>query len=325
MSRRLRAGALTVSAIGVVYLGPLGFPAATPVASAEPDCRPYVLGIGGTGQRAAEQTAQPTMLGDHLAAYGDGYRTESLDYPSSIWPTGPYTKDESVRDGQTAATAKIAAYRAECPTGHVTVLGHSLGAEVAGNIQDQADHTILYGDPRAEGGIYDALPGIIPGISSPGERELGPNTVSVCHEYDVVCDAPAPWVDPVHFVLAVQGYLTGWHGYAPGEANGLAPGQHLVETPSPNPALPEHTPTGLPPIEQTLPLPEWTPGPLPSLQDFDNAVAALDPGPYVPTPVAAYVPDELEQYIPPEALAYVPPPLPEIILPPLPDLGIRLP
>ncbi|WP_280357094.1 cutinase family protein [Nocardia otitidiscaviarum] len=318
MSRRLRAGALTVSALGVVYLGPLGFPAATPLASAEPDCRPYVLGIGGTGQRAAEQAGQPTMLGDHLAAYGDGYRTESLDYPSSIWPTGPYTKDESVRDGQAAATAKIDAYRAECPNGNVTVLGHSLGAEVAGNIQDQADHTILYGDPRAEGGIYDALPGIVPGISSPGERELGPNTVSVCHEYDVVCDAPAPWVDPVHFGLAVQGYLTGWHGYAPGEADGLESGQHLVDMPSPNPALPEHTPTGLPPIEETLPLPEWMPGPLPSLADFDDMAAAWAPSPvYTPTPVREFVPDFVESALPPEIADFVPPPLP--------DLGIRLP
>ncbi|SLG33771.1 PE-PPE domain [Mycobacteroides abscessus subsp. abscessus] len=327
MSRRTTAAACAASL--VFWLGPLGF--AAPTAVAEPDCRPLVIGVGGNGEQAAQAAGAHTMMDAHLdQAAAEGARVESLDYTSSVWPTGPYTKDQSVAEGEQALAARIGAYRQECPGGHVKVIGHSLGAEVAGNQAHLADEVVVYGDPRRPGGIYDAIPGIYPGTSNPDHREVAPNVTSVCHEYDFVCDSPAPWSDPVRFGLGVQGFLTGWHGYAPGEGQDLGPGDHFVEMPSPNPTIPQNTPTGLPPIEEPLPLPTWEPGPLPSIQDVNPIIDAFTPEPYAPTPIRDYVPEWVEPVLPPEVLDHVPGPIESYIpvlpaLPPLPDLGVRFP
>ncbi|WP_157115052.1 hypothetical protein [Nocardia niwae] len=306
----------TVCGVGAVtFLGPLGFAAP---ASAAPDCRDIVIGVGGNGERANVEAGRPTVMGAHLAYYAEqGYRVESLDYKSSVWPTGPYTKDESVTDGTAKLRGRVDAYRAECPGGHVTVIGHSLGSEFAD--QGGADTVITYGDPRRPGGIYDALPGVFPGTSNPGPRPVGPNEVRVCHEFDAICDSPAPWSDPAKFAQGWAGYFMGWHNYLPGEGDNLAPGDYMIEEPAPLPWLPESSPTGIPAAPYST-LPAWEPGPLPSLADFDPLVEAVTPQPYTPTPIRDYVPDEIEPYLPAEALAYVPPPLPEIVLPPLPAL-----
>ncbi|WP_280412556.1 PE-PPE domain-containing protein [Nocardia asiatica] len=319
--RRITILGTTCAVAGITFLGPLGF--AAPAATAAPDCRDIVIGVGGNGQRALEQAGKPTLMADQLAHYAaEGYRVESLDYPSSIWPTGPYTKDESVTEGTATLRERVDAYRAECPGGHVTVVGHSLGAEFAD--QGGADKVITYGDPRQPGGIYDALPGIYPGTSNPGSNPAAGNQVRICHEFDAICDSPAPWSDPARFVQGWAGYAMGWHGYAPGEGDDLPPGDYFIEAPAPLPWLPESTPTGIPAAPYAS-LPAWQPGPLPSLQDFDPLVEAVTPEPYHPTPLSDYIPDEIEPYIPAEALAYIPPPPPEIALPPLPDMGVRLP
>lgn len=242
----------------------------------EEDCRPYLLGIGGVGQRDAEEHGQgeDTFIGKVLERFAATARTHSLDYPSSVWPWGAYTKDQSVGEGRTAAIAAINDYRAQCPDGKVVIIAHSLGAEIAGDIAPHADHVVLFGDPRAPGGIYAAFTGIFPGISGPGPRRLGPNTVSVCNEYSLICDAPAPWVDPIHFGLSVAGFLSGRHSYDYNvdAALGLTPGQYFIQRRNPIPVLPEHTPPTLlprprPNIRFPLPfrLPPWQPGPLPHL------------------------------------------------------------
>ncbi|MBF6358181.1 PE-PPE domain-containing protein [Nocardia higoensis] len=312
MARRI-AVITTAAAVGVVWLGPLGLPAA----QAEPDCRPLVIGVGGNGEQAAQRAGVHTMMDAHLdQAAAEGNRVESVDYSSSVWPTGPYTKDQSVAEGERVLAAQIANYRAECPGGHVKVIGHSLGAEVAGNQAALADEVVLYGDPRRPGGIYDAIPGVYPGTSNPDHRDPAPNVTSVCHEYDFVCDSPAPWSDPVRFGLGVQGFLFGWHGYAPNEGADWGPGDHYVEKPSPNPNIPQNTPTGVPPIVEPLPLPAWEPGPLPNMMDANPIIDAFTPQPYTPTPIRDYTPEWVDPLLPPQVLDFVPPPLPA--LPPLP-------
>lgn len=307
-----RVVAVVCATAGVMWLGPLALPAAP--AHAVPDCRDIVIGVGGNRQRFAETYGLPNMIGQHLdQAAADGFRVESVDYPSSVWPVGPYTKDHSVTEGKAALRAAVDGYRAECPGGRVTVIGHSLGAEIAGDEADIADDVVLYGDPRTPGGIYDALPGFVPGVSSPGRRENLPHVTSVCHEWDVVCDAPSPLADPARFVQGVQGALTGWHYYPPGEADQYAPGSEtVVDLPAPNPLLPESTPTGLPTVHPAAPIPTWEPGPLPSLQPVLPTLPE-----YVPTPVREFIPDEVEHVLPPEVLDFAPPPLP--------DLGVRFP
>jgi hypothetical protein len=303
-----RAAASALAAASVVYLGPLAFSTGAAAASADTTCSDLVIGVGGNGQRSVDERGLPSMMGAHLdAAAADGNRVENIDYKSSVWPTGAYTKDESVADGKAKLEAAIAEYRAECPDGHVTVIGHSLGAEFAD--ESSADTVILYGDPRRVGGVYDALPGVYPGTSNPGPREVGPNTVDVCHEFDASCDLPAPWVDPAKFAQGIGGYLLGWHAYAPGEADGLEPGDHLIDEPAPLPWLPESTPTGLPAAPQ-FSLPAWEPGPLPSIEDLYPLIDAFTPEPYHPTPLSDYTPEWLDPILPPEIRDFVPPPLP---------------
>lgn len=298
----------TCTAVVAASLACALLPALAPTAAAEPDCRPLTVGVGGNGEKTAGDAGYTTMMDTHLAAEAaEGRRVVNLDYPASVWPTGSYTTDESVAVGRAELQRTIAAYREECPGGNVKVIGHSLGAQV---IDDPsiADEVVLYGDPRRPGGIYDAIPGVFPGTSNPDHRELAPNVTSVCHEFDVVCDAPAPWADPIRFGLGVQGYLTGNHYYAPGEADQYGAGDHFEERPSPNPNIPESLPTGLPPIDAPLPLPAWTPGPIPSLIDVAPLADAIGK-PYEPTPIRAYVPEWAEAALPPEVLDHVPGPV----------------
>ncbi|TDP29781.1 cutinase family protein [Nocardia ignorata] len=325
-----RLAATLISAATVFTLGPLVF--ATGTASAAPDCRPIVIGVGGNGERYADSKGAATVMGEILADQAaQGNRVVEADYTSSVWPTGPWVKDYSVLDGRAALDREIATYRAECPNGHVTVIGHSLGAEVIDH--PAADRTIVLGDPRTSNGIYSALPGVFPGAANPGPRDAAADgVVSVCREFDAICDSPAPWSDPAKFVQGVAGFLGGYHGISTDEVNQYAdaePGEYMIDAPPPIPWLPESTPTGIPEAPAWS-LPELPiPAPLPSAEDFYPLEQLGQP--YQPTPLAEYVPEWVEPVAPQEVLAYVPPPLPVIelppapALPPLPDLGIRLP
>lgn len=272
--------------------GPAAFAAMNaPAASADtaPDCRPLVIGVGGAQERYMESQGQVTPIVQQLAYYGaQGNRTENTDYESSIWPEGPYSHDASVADGTAKVEAEISGYRSQCPAGKVTVVGHSLGTEVADNVASKADHVVVYGDPDHGKGVFSQLPGIFPGASNRGITPVPANETDTCHQYDWVCDAPQPWTDPVGFGLAVQGYLSGNHYYAPGEDKGTAEGtERYVPQPSPNPNIPQSTPTGIP--AAPLPLPKLAPmsyGPLPSLQDVQPLVDAVSNLPALPAPPA---------------------------------------
>jgi hypothetical protein len=297
-------------------------------AQAQPDCRDIVIGVGGNGERQAHKFEHPTMMDAHMAqAQAEGKRTLSIDYKSSVWPTGAYTKDESVVDGRQKLNQAVAAYRAECPGGKVTVIGHSLGSEVVQGTEG-ADKTIVYGDPRTSNGIYSALPGVYPGTSNPGVRNAeADGVVSVCREFDAICDSPAPWSDPAKFVQGWAGYFMGWHGYAPNEGADLPPGEHMIEAPAPLPWLPESTPTGIPEAPPLPGIPEWQPGPIPSLEDVQPVLEVFTPQPYKPTPIVEFTPEYIDPILPPEVAAYVPPPIEQIIpplpaLPPLPEVHI---
>lgn len=296
-------------------------------AQAQPDCRELVIGVGGNGERQAHKFEHPTMMDAHLAqAQLEGKRVQSIDYKSGVWPTSAYTKDESVVDGKQKLDAAVAAYRAECPNGKVTVIGHSLGAEVVEG--SSGDRVITYGDPRTSNGIYSALPGVYPGTSNPGTRNAEAEGItSVCREFDAICDSPAPWSDPAKFVQGWVGYFSGYHAYAPGEGADLPPGEHMIDAPPPIPWLPESTPTGIPEAPELPGLPTWEPGPIPSFEDVQPVIEAFTPQPYKPTPIVEMTPEYIDPILPPEVAAYVPPPIEQIIpplpaLPPLPEVHI---
>lgn len=229
--RKTIATAGLIGLVGVL----VGF---APRAHADADCRPYAIVIDGQGSRYSAQAGLPRVLDSHAAEYAAmGYRVERLDYMSTVWPIGQYSKDESVADGTLKVVDKVARYRAECASGRVTLIGHSMGAEIAGDLQYLADETRLYGDPRRPGGgVETVLPDVVPGISARGPRELGPNTTETCNQFDVICDASG---DPLHLVQGVIGYLTGRHAYAP---NDLPPGDHFEPGLPPIPFLPGQLP-----------------------------------------------------------------------------------
>ncbi len=336
----IRLAATAFSAASIVTLGPLVF--ATGTASADaPDCRPIVIGVGGNGERYADSKGAATVIGEILADQArQGNRVAEAHYTSSVWPTGPWMKDFSVLDGRAALDREIAAYRAECPDGEVTVIGHSLGAEVID--RPDADRTIVLGDPRASNGIYSALPGVFPGAANPGPRDAAADgVVSVCREFDGICDSAAPWSDPAKFVQGIAGFLGGYHGISTDEVNqykDAEPGEYVIDAPPPIPWLPESTPTGIPEAPP-LSLPELPiPAPLPSAEDFYPLEQLGQP--YQPTPLAEYIPAWVEPVVPQEVFTFVPPPVEQVFtppplpvielppapaLPPLPNLGIRLP
>lgn len=284
--------------------------ALAPAASAEE----IVIGVGGNGERFAHEQGSPTVMDGILADQAArGALTRAIDYTSSVWPTGPYLKDYSVREGRDKLNAQIAAERAANPDAEITVVGHSLGAEVVDESVD-ADKVILLGDPRASNGVYAALPGVYPGAANPGPRDAqAEGVVSVCREFDGICDVAAPWEDPAKFVQGAAGFAMGWHGYSPEEVeqySDAAPGEYMIEAPAPLPWLPESTPTGIPALPPVS-LPEIPlPAPLPSTQDF--APLASVGQPYTPTPIEEFVPEWVEPVLPPEVLNFVPPPLPVI-------------
>lgn len=317
MQRKSRKMIRTFIVAGLCACAIPVFTSAAANADQPPDCRPLVVGVGGNGQHYAEERGARTIMGDVLAHEGaQGNRTANVEYSSSVWPTGPYFKDYSVADGRAETDRVIADYRAQCPEGEVTVIGHSLGAEVVD--RPDADRTVVLGDPRTENGAYANLPtGIVPGLSNPGVRdEEAEGVVSVCREFDAICDTAAPWEDPAKFAQSWAGYAMGWHAYSPEEVDQFEdapPGEYMIDAPAPIPWLPESTPTGIPDLPEFSLPPVELPVPLPSIEDVTPILSIG--APYTPTPIEAYVPEYVEAVLPPEVLDYVAPPLPQIGLP----------
>lgn len=150
--------------------------------------------------------------------------TRRVHYSASIWPVGPVTYDQSVREGHDNMVSAVNAYAAVCP-GNIVVTGYSQGARVAGDAIDTLDkgpHAgrisgILYADPKHPGGIETTLHGLtVAGITMTGPRQ-GTQTIPVtshCNaepgHRDGICSLPR---DPEGFVDGVKGYLGTAHSY----------------------------------------------------------------------------------------------------------------
>lgn len=156
-------------------------------------------------------------------------------YSASIAPIGGVPGDVSRREGEHNLDVAARAFRTRCPDSEIRVVGHSMGALVAGNVRDKWQHDpvmrdrtafTLISDPRAPRGIMSMIPSVVPGLTMQGPRpQSSIATSSVCRTSDAICDLGNPLVDPGHAINAVWGYANGDHGY---DQVDHAPGRHMV-------------------------------------------------------------------------------------------------
>lgn len=230
--------------------------------------------------------------GDPASAHVPGAPADAvrIHYPASIAPVGGMTPgDVSVSQGERNLDHAVRTFRAACPDAHVTVIGYSEGALIAGNDRDKWAHepamrantnVVLVSDPRAPRGAMSNLPnGLVPGLTlRPARPTHSPiPTSSICRTSDGICNLGDPVRDPGHAISATAGYLTGEHAYTAREVN-PTPGNHVVAA---HPVIP--------------PAPAAAPAPK-----------------YVPTPIKAYLPPQIRRFVPPQIADYVPPPLPHL-------------
>jgi hypothetical protein len=293
-----------------VVLVPLGSPA---TATADPvQCSPTMtFALGGTGHPDAEYFDLPEPH-------------EIVDYPAAIWPLQQTSHDASVRAGVAAVNRDVRAYHAICPGSRLVIVGHSLGAEVAGDEINALDDDpgiapavagVGYADPRnPAGGVEGSWAGIMPGLTMRGNRKppVHIRFVEICHANDGICHEPNPLTDPVGAANGLVGYLAGDHGY---------PIEPALDVDGPDRFIPE--PPRIPGYRPPAPAPVPTPNDL-TRQAVDPVLDALPdpadwlpalpgpPGPYRPTPVADLVPAGYAPLLPPAIASFVPPPLPHL-------------
>lgn len=169
-----------------------------PIASADTaDCPTFVM-VDGMGN--------PGIFGRNAE------RGIVIRYPASVAPAGGIAShDESVERGHAELLRVILEINGRCD-GVITVVGYSLGAEIAGNVLNQIAversvpswkiRGVLFADPRQPGGVASILPPL-PGINLGGVRPgFGDIFVeTICVPGDGICEAQ------------MLGLIAGVHGY----------------------------------------------------------------------------------------------------------------
>src|SRR5699024_8736840 len=148
--------------------------------------------------------------------------THRVTYSASIWPLGPMTYDESVRQGRDNLVAAVDEYAARGP-GPIKIAGYSEGARVAGDALEVVQtrpyagrvRGELFADPKHPGGIEDTFQGASAfGITMTGPRRGFTVPVeSHCNPTDGICNLPNPVWNLIGFGENVIGYFTGAHMY----------------------------------------------------------------------------------------------------------------
>lgn len=183
-----------------------------------------------------------------------GWRVELIRYDDAIVGViQPHTLDWTVDHAVPVVVQRVRSFHAACPAAHITLLGYSFGALIAGDAAEYFAHSddvprkqlnaVLYGDPRRalsrngiEGwaGGYLTVMATMPGITASAPRDFGDLRVSeVCNQNDVICNAANPLTNPAAFRAEVDGYLSGAHYYAMDPWRDAQPGDHYVPATGP--------------------------------------------------------------------------------------------
>ncbi|KYH45221.1 cutinase family protein [Branchiibius sp. NY16-3462-2] len=183
-----------------------------------------------------------------------GWHTELIRYDDSIIGViQPHTLDWTVDHAVPVVVQRVRSFHAACPQAHITLLGYSFGALIAGDAAEELAHSddvphrrlnvVLFGDPRRplsrkgiEGwaGGYLTVMASTPGITASAPRDFGDLQVSEnCNQNDVICNAANPLTNPAAFRAEVDGYLHGAHYYPMDPWRDAAAGDHYVAATSP--------------------------------------------------------------------------------------------
>lgn len=222
---------------------------ATVQPSVESDCSNVVFLTD--GYRAATTGASYAQLPTR-----PGWHVELIRYDDAIVGViQPHTLDWTVDHAVPVVIQRVRSFHAACPSAHITLLGYSFGALIAGNAAEYFAHTtdvphpqlnaVLYGDPRRplsrngiEGwaGGYLTVMASVPGITASVPRDFGDLRVSEnCHQNDVICNAANPLTNPAAVRAEVDGYLHGAHYYPMDPWRDASPGDHYVPASGPLP------------------------------------------------------------------------------------------
>lgn len=180
------AGALAVA-------GLIGVTAVTTPASADPCTGVWSIGVGGF-----------TLAGPGITGQDSGY----LNVNQRVG----YNSADPIGSGVGELNRLVLQHRADCPTDHIMLLGHSGGALVVHRWVSAAQdfpnlNAVLLADPaRAAGpggpGFSDAELGWLGGGLKGTDANFGSiPTYEVCHPADHICNSASDWF----------GYATGVH------------------------------------------------------------------------------------------------------------------
>lgn len=228
----------------------------------------------GTAELAALPAVQPSIESDcsNVVFLTDGFRAATTGASFGLLPTRPgwhteliryddaivgvlqpHTLDWTVDHAVPVVVQRVRSFHAACPRAHITLLGYSFGALIAGDAAENLAHlddvphrqlnVVLYGDPRRplsrngiEGwaGGYLTVMASVPGIRASAPRDFGDLQVSEnCHQNDVICNAANPLTNLAAFRAEIDGYLHGAHYYPMDPWRDAAPGDHYVAAAGP--------------------------------------------------------------------------------------------
>lgn len=311
----------TLTALVIALLAGLTQLLAAPSAGACPQT--VVIGVDGTGSVGHT----PSLVTQHADQFvAEGAELVRVDYPGSIWPLGPYPYDQSRAAGVAATKQAITDAHRRCPNAHIHGISHSQGASVVptamreleneGTVPGDQMSFDAFSDPQHPGqGIEIVLPGLLPGYSMLGERDMKGSKIKqhyVCVQGDPVCDFPEVFQDPLGVVDAPLGY---WykHGYYIPDGTEIKSGETIIPAGPMIGYLPPEEERQIPFAPKVQDVIDYEVAPLPDVPPLPNFTE-----PYVERPLSTYIPDEVEQFVPPQVNNYVPPPVPQ--LPPVPAL-----
>ncbi|MFT4201359.1 cutinase family protein [Gordonia sp. (in: high G+C Gram-positive bacteria)] len=237
----------------------------TPPAHAACAANGAVIFVPGTGD-----TSGSAYAGLVAKAKEEGKDVIQVQYPTTLWPTGPMGYDHDADLGRQATINAISDYQSQCKSEdgtmpNIEVTGYSQGARVAGDVLSDIGNGrlpgiskenitgTLFSDPRQERisgfagrGIEMTLFGVIPGLTMSGRRDGGFGDIPVntlCEQGDPICYLADPVKDPLGAIDGLLGYFVkhtdypqfGWiNSLKPEDWENINGGGHVVCHEAPN-------------------------------------------------------------------------------------------
>ncbi|MGO1380428.1 MAG: cutinase family protein [Corynebacterium sp.] len=203
------AATVAVAVVGAPMASAVGFSAGIVATPAIPRCEPNIVVIvpgGGQSSTALPENlpvgAYTSDLGAMLENFGKS-TTRTVSYDALPFVSTAYSKIQS--QGITRTNQLISRTAAECPSSQISLVGYSLGADVASRVAAEIGHgrgpidadkfgsaavisspnrgadSVEGGSARGGAGVFGALPG--------GYGEVADRVMDVCAAADYICNS----------------------------------------------------------------------------------------------------------------------------------------